>query len=140
MWRQTIPCPMMCTHLEPLVQDGLSEIVVIINHIRESVEFVNRSESRLLLFVKITQQLQIPGKKLIYDCRTRWNSTFRILSPALKFKDVFPRFQDREPQYDFCPSSEDWDKVEKLCSILEKFWTGTHVIFRSEYPISNHFL
>lgn len=130
-----------CAHiLNLLVQDGLSEIVDIVSGIRQSIEFVNRSESRLLLFAEIAQQLQIPGKKLLYDCRTRWNSTFEMLSCALKFKDVFPRFQDREPQYDFCPSSEDWDKTEKLCSILEKFWSATHVISGSDYPTSNLFL
>ena len=130
-----------CAHiLNLVVQDGLSKIVDITNNIRESVEFVNRSEGRALLFAEIAQQLRIPGKKLLYDCRTRWNATFEMLNCAIKFRDVFPRFQDREPLYDFCPSPDDWDKVEKVCSILEKFWTATHIMSGTDYPTSNLFL
>lgn len=58
----------------------------------------------------------------------------------MKFKDVFPRFQDRDPLYDSCPAYEDWEKAEKVCSVLEKFWAATHVISGSEYPTSNLFL
>ncbi|XP_071902795.1 zinc finger BED domain-containing protein RICESLEEPER 2-like [Coffea arabica] len=123
-----------------LLGGGLSEIADIVNKIRDSVDFVNRSETRLLLFAEIAQQLQIPGKKLLYDCRTRWNATFEMLSCAMKFKDVFPRFQDRDPLYDSCPAYEDWEKAEKVCSVLEKFWAATHVISGSEYPTSNLFL
>ncbi|KAL3507377.1 hypothetical protein ACH5RR_032759 [Cinchona calisaya] len=95
-----------CAHiLNLIVQDGLSQIVDITDNIRESVEFVNRSDGRLLLFADIVQQLRLSGRKLIYDCRTRW----KMLSCAIKFKEVFPQFRDREPHYDCCPSEEDWD-------------------------------
>ncbi|KAL3527497.1 hypothetical protein ACH5RR_012153 [Cinchona calisaya] len=130
-----------CAHiLNLMVQDGLSQIVDITNNIRKSVEFVNRSDGRLLLFADIVQQLRLPGRKLIYDCRTRWNSTFEMLSCAIKFKEVFPRFRDREPHYDCCPLEEDWVKVVKVCNILETFWATTQIISCSDYPISNLFL
>ncbi|XP_027168887.1 zinc finger BED domain-containing protein RICESLEEPER 2-like [Coffea eugenioides] len=130
-----------CAHiLNLVVQDGISEIVDITKAIRDSVEFVNRSEGRALMFAEIAQQLHIPGKKLLYDCKTRWNATFEMLNCAIKFKDVFPRFQDREQSYDFCPSAEDWKKAEKVCSVLEKFWECTHIISGSDYPTSNLFL
>ncbi|XP_071928272.1 zinc finger BED domain-containing protein RICESLEEPER 2-like [Coffea arabica] len=130
-----------CAHiLNLVVQDGISEIVDITKAIRDSVEFVNRSEGRALMFAEIAQQLHIPGKKLLYDCKTRWNATFEMLNCAIKFKDVFPRFQDREQSYDFCPSAEDWKKAEKVCSVLEKFWECTHIISSSDYPTSNLFL
>ncbi|KAL3522984.1 hypothetical protein ACH5RR_015818 [Cinchona calisaya] len=54
-----------CAHiLNLMVQDGLSQIVDITDNIRESVEFVNRSDGRLLLFADIVQQLRLPGRKL----------------------------------------------------------------------------
>ncbi|KAL3532969.1 hypothetical protein ACH5RR_006490 [Cinchona calisaya] len=85
-----------CPHIFNLVvKDGLSQIVDITDNIRESAEFVNCSDGRLLLFANIVQQLLLSGRKLIYDCRTRWNSTFEMLSCAIKFKEVFPRFRDR---------------------------------------------
>ena len=133
-----VPC---CAHVFNLmVRGGLSEIVDIIENIRDSVEFVNWYDERALLFAGIAEQLQISGKKVLLDCRTRWNSTYEMLSCTLKFKEVFSRFQDREPHYDFCPSSEDWEKVEKVYTILEKFYTSTHIISRNEFPTNNLFL
>lgn len=63
-----------------------------------------------------------------------------MLNCAIKFKDVFPRFQDREQSYNFCPFAEDWEKAKKVCSVLEKFWECTHIISGSDYPTSNLFL
>jgi len=55
------------------------------------------------MFAEIAQSLQLGGRKLIIDCCTRWNSTYEMLSIALQFKEVFPRFQDREPIYRWLP-------------------------------------
>ncbi|KAK4394182.1 Zinc finger BED domain-containing protein RICESLEEPER 1 [Sesamum angolense] len=79
-------------------------------------------------------------RKLVDDCRTRWNSTYEMLSTTIKFKDVFPRFAAKDPHYDDCPCHEDWEKVEKVCSVLEVFWDATYIISGSDYPISNLFL
>lgn len=112
----------------------------ITENIRDSVEFVTWSDEKALLFAEIAQQLQISGEKLLHNCGIKWNSTYEMLSCAVKFKEVFSCFQDWEPHYDFCPSSEDWDKVEKVCTNLEKLWTAMHIISGSEYPTSNLFL
>ncbi|KAL0463245.1 UNVERIFIED_CONTAM: hypothetical protein Slati_0212100 [Sesamum latifolium] len=130
-----------CAHILNLIaQDGLSEIKNIVAVIRESVEYVRRSDARLKIFFEIVKQLNLPDKKLVDDCRTRWNSTYEMLAAAIKFKDVFPRFADREPHYDICPSAEDWTNAEKVCSVLELFWTATHIVTGSDYPTSNLFL
>ncbi|GJU10341.1 zinc finger BED domain-containing protein RICESLEEPER 2-like protein [Tanacetum coccineum] len=72
--------------------------------------------ARLMLFGEIVQQLQLPHRKLVLECKTRWNSTFHMLSTAMKFREVFPRFQEREPRYLSCPSIEDW--IKKECNLL----------------------
>ncbi|KZV39972.1 zinc finger BED domain-containing protein RICESLEEPER 2-like, partial [Dorcoceras hygrometricum] len=129
-----------CAHvLNLMVQDGLTEIMDITQKIRESVYDINRSYGRIILFSEIVQQLRLPGKKLIHDCRTRWNSTYEMLSCALKFREVFPQFAERDAHYDCCPNLEDWEKVEKVCSILQYFWSATQIISGSEYPTSNLF-
>ncbi|XP_027114051.1 zinc finger BED domain-containing protein RICESLEEPER 2 isoform X1 [Coffea arabica] len=97
-----------CAHiLNLMVQDGLSEIEEISHDIRASVEFVNKTEGRRLIFGEIVHQLRLPERVLIYDCKTRWNSTYEMLACALMFNEVFSRFKDREPSYTFCPSTED---------------------------------
>ena len=80
-----------CAHiLNLMVQDGLSRISYIIEDIHETVTFINQNEGRLNLFSEIVQQLQLPHRKLILECKTRWNSTYQMLSAAIEFKKVFP--------------------------------------------------
>ncbi|XP_022728910.1 zinc finger BED domain-containing protein RICESLEEPER 2-like [Durio zibethinus] len=130
-----------CAHiLNLMVQDGLSEIKNVIGDVHESVSFINQNEARLNSFSDIVQQLQLPDRKLILDCKTRWNSTFEMLSIAIKFKEVFSRLKERESHYECCPSHEDWEKVEKVCEILEVFNSATKIISGSDYPTSNLFL
>ncbi|XP_031120389.1 zinc finger BED domain-containing protein RICESLEEPER 2-like [Ipomoea triloba] len=97
-----------CAHiLNILVQDGLSEIKSIIENVRDSVKYISASPQRLHSFNEICKQLQVPSKKLILDCCTRWNATFVMLSCALDFKQVFPRYQLRDPNYNCLPSNDD---------------------------------
>ncbi|XP_050918844.1 zinc finger BED domain-containing protein RICESLEEPER 2-like [Lathyrus oleraceus] len=118
-----------CAHiLNLLIQDGIGKIAKIVEDVRESVKFINQSEARLQTFSQIVQQLKLGGKKLILDCPTRWNSTYQILSVAMQFKEVFPRFQDREPSYTTLPDDDDWEKVEKVSKLLEVFNVVTNII------------
>ncbi|XP_051126815.1 zinc finger BED domain-containing protein RICESLEEPER 1-like [Andrographis paniculata] len=63
-----------------------------------------------------------------------------MLAAALKFKIVFSEYQEREPHYTFAPSNEDWEKVEKVCKLLEVFNLATNLISGSEYPTANLYL
>ncbi|XP_028778035.1 zinc finger BED domain-containing protein RICESLEEPER 2-like [Neltuma alba] len=130
-----------CAHiLNLLVQDGLGRIRDIIHNVRESVKYINYNDSRLKAFCDVVEQKRLKEKKLIIDCPTRWNSTYKMLSTALKFKVVFPAYKEREPHYNYAPSEEDWNKVEKICKLLEVFNLATHVISGSEYPTANLYL
>ncbi|KAG8373112.1 hypothetical protein BUALT_Bualt12G0136700 [Buddleja alternifolia] len=130
-----------CAHILNLVaQDGLSEIKNVIECVCDSVDYIRRSDSRLKVFIEIVKQLNLRERKLIDDCKTRWNSTYEMLAIAIRFRDVFPRYADRDRLYLDCPSPSDWEKVVKVCSLLEVFWKATHVISGSNYPTSNLFL
>ncbi|WOL20035.1 zinc finger BED domain-containing protein RICESLEEPER 2-like [Canna indica] len=130
-----------CVHiLNLLVQDGLGRIKDIIHNVRESVKYINYNDSRLKSFYDIVEQKRLKEKKLIIDCPTRQNSTYKMLSAALKFKIIFPAYKEREPHYKYAPSEEDWKKVEKICKLLEVFNLATHVISGSDYPTANLYL
>nr|GMD42501.1 zinc finger BED domain-containing protein RICESLEEPER 2-like [Ipomoea batatas] len=118
-----------CAHiLNILVQDGLSEIKSIIENVRDSVKYISVLPQRLHSFNEICKQLQVPSKKLILDCCTRWNATFAMLSCALDFKQVFPRYQHRDLNYNCLPSDDDWQRVEEICSLLVHFNEVTQII------------
>ncbi|GAU24574.1 hypothetical protein TSUD_149150 [Trifolium subterraneum] len=93
-----------------------------------------------MAFCDVVEQKGLKERKLIIDCPTRWNSTFNMLSTASKFKIAFAAYKEREPHYDFAPSLEEWNKVEKICKLLEVFNRATHVISGSEYPTANLYL
>ncbi|KAG6506276.1 hypothetical protein ZIOFF_031598 [Zingiber officinale] len=134
-----------CAHiLNLLVQDGLSEIQDIIFNVRESVKHIAASETRVNIFSEISKQLKLSSKKLVLDCCTRWNATFCMVSAALEFKDVFPRYAARDATYTFLPSEEDWKKllneasadegsfivemVNKMKTKFDKYWGDSNLL------------
>lgn len=130
-----------CAHiLNLVVQDGLSKIKKIIEKVKESMSFLNKSESRILKFSEIVHQMNLGGKKLIYDFSTRWNSTYEMLASALKVKAVFPVYEDKDLSYSLCPTLEEWKKAEQVLEILEILYEATQVISGSDYRTSNQFL
>ncbi|XP_031264008.1 zinc finger BED domain-containing protein RICESLEEPER 2-like [Pistacia vera] len=130
-----------CAHiLNLVVQDDLYQIRHITKDIRDSVVYINSSESRLKVFSEIVLQRRLPFRKLIFYCKTRWNSTYDMLATTIKFKRFFRSFEERDISYQYCPKEEDWDKVEKICEILKVFSGATNLISGSDYPTSNLFL
>ena len=93
--------------LNLIVKEGLDVIEVEIEKIRESVAYWSTTPSRMEKFEDAARQLRIPcTKKLSLDCKTRWNSTYLMLSIAITYKDVFPRLKQREKYYIVVPSEE----------------------------------
>ncbi|XP_031253173.1 zinc finger BED domain-containing protein RICESLEEPER 2-like [Pistacia vera] len=86
------------------------------------------------------QQWRLPFRKLILDYKTWWNSKYDMLATIVKFRPFFPCLKERDLSYHYCPKEEDWDKVEKICSILKVFTGATNLILGSDYPTSNLFL
>ncbi|MBA0753546.1 hypothetical protein Gogos_022357 [Gossypium gossypioides] len=113
-----------CAHiLNLLVHDGLSEIENVIDNVRESVKHITTSTMCLTMFSDIVKQLQLPNKRLILDCYTRWNATYAMLSCVLEFNDVFPRYAQRNVSYKYLPSDKIGIKellMEK--SLSEELW------------------
>ena len=76
--------------LNLIVQDGLSVIRPYIEKVYDSVGFWMALTKRKQRFEETRQQLHIEcTKELALDCKTRWNSTYLILSVAIKYQDVF---------------------------------------------------
>ncbi|KAL2898298.1 Zinc finger BED domain-containing protein RICESLEEPER 2, partial [Bienertia sinuspersici] len=130
-----------CAHiLNIMVQHGLKQVKTIIKNVHDTVDYLNGSEARMMKFAELVQQFNIKERKLILECKTRWNSTYDMLAIAIKFKEVIFRLALEDSEYVCCPSVEDWIKIEKLLGILKIFYTTTNIISGSEYPTSNVFL
>ena len=73
--------------LNLIVQDGLDVIGPCIEKIRESVGFWTASTKRKQKFEETARQAHVEcTKELALDCKPRWNSTYLMLSIAIKYR------------------------------------------------------
>nr|KAJ0191356.1 hypothetical protein LSAT_V11C800437070 [Lactuca sativa] len=91
---------------------------------------LNRMQNNQVLFVE---------KKTALDCKTRWNSTYLMLATAVKYKKIFSRLKNREPQYKSLPNESDWDLANELCDRLKIFYSVTELFSGTKYPTTNIF-
>ena len=84
-----------CAHiLNLIVKEGLDIIGEAIEKVRDAVAFWTATPKRVEKFKDACRYFKIcGGKKLVLDCKTRWNSTYEMLDIALMYKEVFTRLK-----------------------------------------------
>ncbi|CAH1426266.1 unnamed protein product [Lactuca virosa] len=128
-----------CAHiLNLIVQDGLKQIDVAVEKVRECVKYVKGSSARKTRFSQCLSQNLLDSKKaLMQDVTTRWNSTYMMLSCALYYRLAFSHLSLSDSNFQDCPSSNEWERVEKICSFMKVFYDATLQFSGSLYPTSN---
>ena len=128
-----------CAHiLNLIVKDGLEVIGSGVERIRDSVAYWSATQKREEKFEEAARQLKIPStRKLVLDCKTRWNSTFLMIQTALIYKDVFYRLKQRESQYKCLPEEKDWLMGKETCEKLKLFYNISELFSGTKYPTAN---
>ncbi|KAJ9547178.1 hypothetical protein OSB04_019721 [Centaurea solstitialis] len=104
-----------CAHiLNIMVQHGLQQVKGIIEKVHNTVDYLNSSDAHLKRFGEFVSQYNITHRKLVLECKTRWNSTYDMLDSAIKFRLVFPRYALHDRNYTSCPSDAEWGKSFKV--------------------------
>ncbi|XP_058734244.1 zinc finger BED domain-containing protein RICESLEEPER 2-like [Vicia villosa] len=121
-----------CAHiLNLLVQDGLDMIKVIVDKVRNGVKYLLNSETRGKAFKKIVDELQLEGRMQVLDTKTRWNSTWLMLSTTYHYREVWPRYAEENGAFlNFLPDANDWEDVHDICKVK--------VLLDNPYGISNN--
>lgn len=127
-----------------VVKDGLKEVDNSICAIRNAITYVRSSTPRLNSFELRVLSGKMSRGSLPLDCKTRWNSTYLMLSKALKFRLAFDRMEAEDKLYNEYfqetmdgkkrvgpPTRDDWDAVEGLVRFLVIFYNSTLVVFAS---------
>ena len=129
----------VCHVLNLCVQDGVRAIGPYHEKIRAAVLCINSSGLRLQEWKAYLKQAKIKPIKIKADCPTRWNSTYEMLSKAIKYKELFSRFfNSRFPQHAL--SDDDWVKCEKYMDFLQLSYNMTHCFSTVYHPCSQSFL
>ncbi|WVZ78668.1 hypothetical protein U9M48_026346, partial [Paspalum notatum var. saurae] len=125
--------------LNILVQDVMKLIHSAIEKIRELLKHIDSSVSRLQAFNSIATGMGLKPKAGIYlDIPTRWNSTFKMLREALKYKAALNSYAHRS--HEVSPSEEEWAKAEAVCEFLKAFEELTLLVSAHRTPTAHRFL
>jgi hypothetical protein len=105
--KKMLPCEgrlfhVRCTaHIINLVvQDGLKQIGGIVNNIRETVKYIQSSQSCKERFEEIVVQVGITrGSQPNIDVSSRWNSTYLMLKSAYPLRLAFDELSKQDNNY-----------------------------------------
>jgi hypothetical protein len=124
--------------LNLIVKDGLEHIITAIENIRESVAYWTATPKRIEKFEEIAKFVKVPMvHKINLDCKTRWNSTFKMLSVAVPYKAVFTRASRVDKQYTCLPSEDEWNFAADVVERLRVFNDITVLFSGTEYVTAN---
>lgn len=128
-----------CAHIINLVvQIGLKDLDDVVYKIRESIKYVRGSQIRKQKFLECVKMMSMDSKRgLRQDVPTRWNSTYLMLESALFYRRAFCHLELSDSNYKNCPSSVEWEKVEKINKFLGLFYDVTCIFSGTDYPTAN---
>ena len=79
------------------------------------------------------------NRRLNLDCKTRWNSTYLMISIALQYIEIFEKLKAREKKFDCCPTKDDWMFAKEICDRLKLFFDITESFSGTKYVTANLF-
>ncbi|CAO2176214.1 unnamed protein product [Urochloa humidicola] len=129
-----------CAHiLNILVQDGMRIIHEGIKKIRELLKHLDSSPSRIQAFNEIAMVNGLSAKRgIALDIPNRWNSTFKMVDEAIKYKTVLNSYAHQN-----CIESPDeleWSRADSVNKFLTTFEAATTTASADRNPTSYMFL
>jgi hypothetical protein len=113
------------------IENVLEKCRKLVGHFKHSTKdigILNEIQLQESLNTKIKKPL-----KLVQDVSTRWNSTFFMLNRIKKLKLPLKRFLV-EKDYPWILTNTEWNLIDDLGGLLEKFKEVTEIISAEKYP------
>lgn len=117
-WRH-VPC--FAHVLNIGIQHALNHIKPIINKIKNIVEFFKQSSGALHKLQNIQKQSGFEPLKLIQECKTRWNSAFKMMERIIKLKEPVLSTLAITNNSLNCISDDEWEIISSACTFLQVF-------------------
>ena len=96
-------------------------VVEIIKKCRAIVTLIHRSDVAKKEIKNICKDINITSRKLIHDVLTRWNSTLHMLASVFKSKKEIRIYLMKSDINSMDLNDTQWDKLERICDLLEPF-------------------
>lgn len=121
-----------------------ADVALLLRKCRVLIKTINRSH----ILTKFTNQerenLKV-SRRLVYDCITRWNSTFYMLESLIQNKPVLLKLFANKRQLSISPkqqeklalcelSSDEWTCLSHVLQVLKPFREATELLSGSKYP------
>ncbi|CAO2041952.1 unnamed protein product [Urochloa humidicola] len=128
-----------CAHiLNLVVQAGLKLIDESVDKLRDGIQYIKASYSRMVSFYDNAVKLfQLEAKrKLHVDMPVRWNSTYKMIETALYFQQALEHLSDRDSTFksNFYPSPTEWERLTAMKNFLKVFYDATCIFSGTKYP------
>ncbi|XP_010481147.1 PREDICTED: zinc finger BED domain-containing protein RICESLEEPER 2-like [Camelina sativa] len=135
-----------CAHiLNLIVKDGLAKANQSIMAIRNAIKYVRSSGDRFKSFLLRVETGNVSRGSLCLDVSTRWNSTYLMLTAAIKFRVAFEKLLVEDKLYNEYfmekedsgedgaeaekrvgpPTFANWDEVQRFVKFLKIFFNCT---------------
>ncbi|XP_019093234.1 PREDICTED: zinc finger BED domain-containing protein RICESLEEPER 2-like [Camelina sativa] len=127
-----------------IVKDGLTEIDASVAAVHNGISYVWSGPNRRKAFQQRVENGRFSKGSMPLDVHTRWNSTYLMLTRAIKFKGAFDKMEFEDKLYNdhFLeyengvkrigpPQTVDWLKIERLVKFLNVFYKATLVVSAS---------
>ena len=123
----------------------MNDITVLMGKCRTIITTIRKS-SILSEFVHILAVDQSINAGLIIDMKVRWNSSFKLLQRLLSYQTVFDKLyeqletlpgvtdQQRKKLLHSKLNGHDWNLIQALRRVLERFDEATKVLSGQNYP------
>jgi hypothetical protein len=121
------------------MKDGVTIMKKGVERICDSVGFWCATPKRHEDFERTINQMNTKyGRRITLDCKTRWNSTYVMLSIALECQSVFDWLASKEKLCaHFKPTIDDWEFARELCGRLKIYFDATHLLSGTSYVTTN---
>ena len=89
-----------CAHIINLsAQKGLSQITDLLEPIRKIVKYLRLASTFRSIYKKLCEDNGLRPKKWAIDTPTKWNSIFKLLKDAIKYKVVITDLYNSDPSH-----------------------------------------
>jgi hypothetical protein len=125
--------------LNLVVTAGLDIIKIPIKNLRKLVKIIRKSTKILEELENFAKLDNVKFLRPIMDCKTRWNSTYKMINRACVLKEHIQMLLVKHPNLrDFFPNEEEWELFRDLDQFLQQFDEATIDLSSQKYPTIAH--